>query len=607
MKNTTKKKAGILLLVAALLATGMQMDVTTNKEKDRIAAATDASMFNNSDTLIISNTTELKSFAEDVCAGNDYKGKTVKLANDIVFDSSTENNFTPIGKKYVSGAGYSGGFAGSFDGCGYSIRGAVVNDSQPGLFGHVDGGTIQNVTIASSEFDGSSRYGGGIVAYVENGSIYNCKVLGCKIDGGDSAGGIAGISDNSSIANCMVSGIISSSYSGNKDNDKYGTGGIVGYVEDTTRILNCCNYADLNARYYGGGIVGYIPANTQSENTIQNCHNVGKVIGDDINSGGIVASGGYNANVSNCYTLEDSDTKLGVTAMGNKIMTAEEMQSQAFLDNLNELAKSNGWVEWEMQSGYSYPVLKDIVVATLDTTVEASSSPEISSEPTPTPYQLKVTPTATAKSTPTALATITPIEQSHATDTMAPIEQSTATATTTPIEQSPAPASTASATPAPSGLDASVAKITMYAGGNKNTTTIRVGTSIRNVVSDNNNVVEVLSTGELRAKKKGFANIYASVIDSNTGAEKRCLLAMVTVKNASLKIKNISEKIKPGTSLLLKVKKQGVQGAVKWKSSRPAVATINRKGLLKTKKQGVAVISVSCGGKVKKYKIRVAK
>lgn len=197
-----------------------------------------------------------------------------------------------------------------------------------------------------------------------------------------------------------------------------------------------------------------------------------------------------------------------------------------------------------------------------------------------------------ATSTPKIRATQTPAVKKTATPT--------ATATKTPGAQ-------ATATPAPSGMNVSVAKITMYLGGNMNAPMVRVGTSIRNVVSDNNNVVEVLSTGELRAKKKGFANIYASVIDSNTGAEKRCLLAMVTVKNASLKIKNISEKIKPGTSLLLKVKKQGVQGAVKWKSSRPAVATINRKGLLKTKKQGVAVISVSCGGKVKKYKIRVAK
>ena len=570
MNKTTKKKAGILLLVAALLATGMQVDVTSTTETEKIAAATDASTSNNSDTLIISNITEFKSFAEDVCAGNKYKGKTVKLANDLVYDGSTVNNFTPIGRDLGD---FSYGFAGTFDGCGYSIRGVIVNNSQSGLFGCVDGGTIQNLTIESSQFARTYSNNGGIVAYMKKGNIYNCKVVGCKIEGGStvagivgymsdgnidnckvieckidsegSAGGIAGASDASSIVNCMVSGTINSSYSEAtaRPNEKYGTGGIVGYVRHTNKVLNCCNFADLNVKNSGGGIVGFIYDN--GYNYIRNCHNVGRIVA--VNSGGIVASGGYNTStgISNCYVLEGTADKLGVTAMGNKIMTAEEMQSQVFLDNLNEMAKSNGWVEWEMQSGYSYPVLKDTVINLLNTTAEPSSSPEPTQQP--------------------------------------------------------------ATTPAPSGSNANVMKITLYVGGNKNTTMLRVGTSIRSLISDNKNAVEVSSNGKLCAKKKGTANIYASLIDPGTGVEKRYLLATVTVKNANLKIKNISPTIKPGTSILLKVKKQGVQGAVKWKSSRPTVATINRKGLLKTKKQGVAVISVSCGGKVKKYKIRVTK
>ena len=384
MNKTTKKKAGILLLVAALLATGMQMDVTSTTETEKIAAATktaEPSNTNSTNTLVISTTTELKSFADDVNAGNTYEGQTVKLANDIVFDGRTANNFTPIGETY------SCRFEGTFDGCGHSIRGIVfeARDSNQGLFGYVNDGTVQNVILESSEIVSTNSDCGGIAGEVLDGKIDNCKVIGCKISGEDGIGGIVGRLVDSTVSNCVVTGTISAN---SEMRLLSGTGGIAGAAKDNNKIYNCCNYASISVGDCGGGILG----SAMEHDTIQNCYNAGMLKETEnatINS--IVADGGNDAIVRNCYALEGTASKMGVTAMGNKVMTAAEMKSQAFLDNLNELAKSNGWVEWEMQSGYAYPVLKNTVVNAINTTAAPSVSPNATqatsatTKPTATP------------------------------------------------------------------------------------------------------------------------------------------------------------------------------------------------------------------------------
>ena len=61
--------------------------------------------------LIITTAEELNEFAEEVNNGNNFAGEVVVLGNDIVFDNTIINNFTPIGNTENTK------FSGTFDGC----------------------------------------------------------------------------------------------------------------------------------------------------------------------------------------------------------------------------------------------------------------------------------------------------------------------------------------------------------------------------------------------------------------------------------------------------------------------------------------------------------
>ena len=125
---------------------------------------------------------ELKEFAQKVNNGTTYKGKLIKLTNDIQFDGVTPNNFTPIGYSNRQ-------FKGTFDGCGYTISGIIViGSSYGGLFGSVgNNGIVKNVTVKDSQFSGS--YLGAIVAYNDGGLVDNCHNRNVELNGGDETGG----------------------------------------------------------------------------------------------------------------------------------------------------------------------------------------------------------------------------------------------------------------------------------------------------------------------------------------------------------------------------------------------------------------------------------
>ena len=135
--------------------------------------------------LAIEDVADFAAFIETANSGNDFDGKTIKLANDIdlyfkdVTDmaDSDPTTFRPIGDTK-----YNGGkpFKGTFDGQGHTIKNLYQNGwdlgymlgvyGSYGLFGSLDGATIKNVVIEGSE----SYIEGGDVSFIAGSATGNC-------------------------------------------------------------------------------------------------------------------------------------------------------------------------------------------------------------------------------------------------------------------------------------------------------------------------------------------------------------------------------------------------------------------------------------------------
>ena len=236
-----------------------------------------------------------------------------KLMNDIdLSDGGSPSHWPPIGK-YISGDIWDNGYAGSFDGGGFTVSGYIVTSADvvsaddsgnlaAGFFGLVgQSADIRGLTVGgvvSVDISGNTDkiyyiHAGGI-AGVSIGTITNCDNSGkISASGGkfNNAGGIAG-SNAGTITDCTNNCAIAA-YGGHLSEHDY-AGGIIGYNMDA-RITNCANSGDVSAsgdyKICAGGIAGYNEYVYEYEySTITNCANSGDVSasgGSDNYAGGI--------------------------------------------------------------------------------------------------------------------------------------------------------------------------------------------------------------------------------------------------------------------------------------------------------------------------------
>ncbi len=221
------------------------------------------------DPILIGSALGLENFRDRV-----NKGETrlcAKLTADIVFnnkvifyedgtwngehgDAPTE--WTPIGR-YKSNSDKAT-YAGTFDGNGKTVKGLYVNvenDLFAGLFGYTDGATIRNVTV-----DGF---------VIISGDFSDSSVT-------TSVGGIAACAKDTSITGC-------------------------------TNLCTVISSSSAPSGSYTGGIVGNIVATGNTEHSVTNCRNGGKVILKSgiefLCVGGIAGFAGVP--VSGCYNTGD--------------------------------------------------------------------------------------------------------------------------------------------------------------------------------------------------------------------------------------------------------------------------------------------------------------
>ena len=167
--------------------------------------------------------------------GESFRGKTIRLGNDL--DMSTivsittgqqmaaeGNEGTPtMGSSWIPAGSGGVEFAGTFDGCGYTISGLKLGtENRPvsydycGLFGKLTG-TVENLTISGS-VSAVKQAGvicaGGIAGAVCSGaSVINCRSdvkLQISCGGTVYAGGIAGRCEEGAVLDaCLAAGSVS--------------------------------------------------------------------------------------------------------------------------------------------------------------------------------------------------------------------------------------------------------------------------------------------------------------------------------------------------------------------------------------------------------------
>ena len=167
--------------------------------------------------FIISTTWELDELARRVNNGTGdpnaetgYNGKYFELGDNITYSTvgigETESNYAPIGNVDKE-------FNGNFDGKNKTVSGIRIYrngdedvDKYLGLFGNLEDGTVQNVTVSDALITGYSCVGG-IVGYNYCGTVKNCLALGVNVTADDYVGAIVGSnSTNTSLGQNYYNG-----------------------------------------------------------------------------------------------------------------------------------------------------------------------------------------------------------------------------------------------------------------------------------------------------------------------------------------------------------------------------------------------------------------
>ena len=256
--------------------------------------------------LVISTLEELKSFRDEVNAGNTFAGKTVELAANI--DLMSEE-WTPIGND-------TNRFQGTFDGKGYTVSNLVItgNNSNAGFFGFTESGAIKNLTIDNASVSGYLNVG--VVAGTPYTSTYsNIKLTGViKVDGYAYVGGMFGKNLYADASDLVIDASDDSYVKANSENYRTYVGGVIGFMgEGNITVSNVAS----NIRVEGstcdvGGIVGIAHYNNKFENITCTADEI-KVNNDDAEVGGIAGvwhnENGTTVEMINCNISENTVVK----------------------------------------------------------------------------------------------------------------------------------------------------------------------------------------------------------------------------------------------------------------------------------------------------------
>nr|WP_165359818.1 T9SS type A sorting domain-containing protein [Parabacteroides goldsteinii] len=324
-------------------------------------------------------------------------------------------------------------FAGTYDGDGYAIKNYNVklnrvyedegnHNVATALFNNSKRAILKNIRMVGTKINIEGKAVsiqwavGGLAANFQEGQIVNCTTEGTysvRITGKDalcSAGGLVAKAFDSTIDNCRSYGSICSEVVSTGGSSTAETSGIVGVMEDGTKVINCISYSKMES--YGSGdadqliaYVGGITSYARGSSQILNCGSRGELLiakvenkqqggtsytytaglvpillGKSIllNGWSVVptlkgqaATGSYVYPVC-CTAVEESTFENCYYLLENEESEAA-MKSQKFVDKLNENLPEDA-LTWQFRKD-DYPALQALHNVTLPLLTGATTTP----------------------------------------------------------------------------------------------------------------------------------------------------------------------------------------------------------------------------------------
>ena len=276
---------------------------------------------------------QLVAFSKAVVGKADLK---VVLTADIDLE---ESGMAPIGSNDYP-------FKGTFDGKCFAVKNYTYENTDQnnvGLFGYINGATIQNVMLVDAQVNGNAN-AAGLVGNAQNGSvIQNCAVLNTYVEGRDHVAAIAGnLAGGSAVRNNLSDADIYSR--------SFQAGGMVGTVLSGAIVEK--NLFTGTVKCNGGnasGLVSLIDADNANP-TIRN-NVVAAVSVEGGSTFTLVNAGGRAATFANNFILDST-----VYSTGAKSVTNENDQNGKQI-SLSEATKADFYyntLEWDMTNDWKY-------------------------------------------------------------------------------------------------------------------------------------------------------------------------------------------------------------------------------------------------------------
>ena len=299
--------------------------------------------------LTIDDVDDLKAFRDAINGvAADYKGVvsytgfseyTFNVTSDINLDGE---DWEPIGTSAHPFCGYIYG-----DGDGKTISGLSITASEgyKGLFGYVQSGTIENLTVKGNLR--GTTYLGGICGYIKGSAsiraqIYNCHFIGEITTTSTSSayvGGVCGYAAVYSDINvCSATGSVMS------PNQKASyMGGIAGYFyggssTGMASLQGCINLAEVSGNGYISGIAGCVSRYANIENNL----NAGNVYGKTAMVGGVIGSCANTYVVNVNKNINAATVISGASVIGNFASTGNEVAPEDnYYDNQRSILEDS--------------------------------------------------------------------------------------------------------------------------------------------------------------------------------------------------------------------------------------------------------------------------
>lgn len=228
-------------------------------------------------------------------------------------------------------------FTGRFDGNGYLITNLSMTDAvtdQTGLFGYVSGAAaeIKNIGLENVRIEAYvSDDIGGLVGYLDEGTIANCFVTG-DVLGRDYVGGLIGFNSDGTISNCYTQGNV---------NGVFFSGGLSG-GHWNANLINSYTATFVSGVNYTGGFCGF-----EQNSTYTGCFWDSELSG--LSEG--IGSGTDPADVTGLSTnqmqTEDTFLNTGWDFIGEDINGTDEIWRLRICDNVPKYPQ----LSWELIAG----------------------------------------------------------------------------------------------------------------------------------------------------------------------------------------------------------------------------------------------------------------